>query len=82
MSKERLLAVLDGGDWADASVTHVVVPQDVNVEEEQKKHREWYENEYRGNSKTMKYLSFDEWLIERCGGRAAEETDVEEVWNF
>jgi len=79
-SSGRLCAVLSGGDWADAGVDHLVIPHDVNFFTARRKWQLWYHLEYvpaisdytRGARRTRpEYLSFTDWLIERCGARWA-----------
>jgi hypothetical protein len=65
-----MLALLSGGDWADASVCHLVKVSDKSVNEL----NEEYQNEgsYRGTQKW-----FREWLIQKGYCREADEKDIE-----
>lgn len=78
MKKERLVALFGGGDWTDASVAHLIVPKNIGLEKEHKKHCEWYTAEYCG-TKNIKYISFEEWLI-NLGAKKAGEDNIEEFW--
>lgn len=74
--KTKLIAVLGGGDWADASVDHLVIPENVDIENEKNKRQKWYNEEYR---RGMEYYSFPEWLIKFCGARRANENEITET---
>ena len=76
----RLVAVCSGGDWADASVCHVVVPKGVDMDEAKREYDEWYAAEFR--SGRAEYRTFPTWLIEHMGAREASEEDVEEFWEL
>lgn len=66
----KITAILGGGDWADASVDHLILPENVGVEVEAQNWREWYQDVYyrprnglRPKSKNpIKYITFVEWL--------------------
>ena len=82
----KIYAIMSGGDWADASVVHVIVPEGINVEEERKKCKEYYRNVFC-KSKTppsynanVPYYSLDEWLVEFCGAKLATENEIKEIW--
>lgn len=78
-----LLAVMGGGDWADASVDHVVAPDGLDVDEARKRYDAWYRDEYVPRSRSgdqPKFFSFPEWLVARERCRKATEADVIEVW--
>jgi hypothetical protein len=73
-----LIAVMGGGDWGDASVVHVVIPEGVDIEQEKKSYVNWYRTKYLP-ARSIQYLTFDEWLISR-GARSATDSEVLEVW--
>lgn len=80
----RLIAVKGGGDWADASVDHLVLPEGVDVEAEKLKWRAWYRDEYlsvRHGSQRLEYMGLTEWLKTRAGAREADEKEIEVVWD-
>ena len=60
----KLVAIESGGDWADASVEYIVVPDDLDLEETYKEYNQWK----LGN----KWMSFDAWLKKYKGARDAE----------
>lgn len=82
----RLVAVLGGGDWADASVDHINVPDDLDLDAARERWRGWYRNEYlpehakkrTGERRTWPtYLDFPTWLVEREGCARAEIEEFE-----
>jgi hypothetical protein len=75
----RMCAVLSGGDWTDASVQHVLVTGDVNIDREKEKWRSWYTGEYckaLSRGEKPRYLTLTDWLVERCGGRYATDSEL------
>ena len=80
---DRLVAIEGGGDWADASVDYLIVPDGVDIEEEKVKRRKWYRDVYcpayrvfrehcHDQTYRPEYSSLAEWLIRHCGARLAE----------
>lgn len=41
-----LFAILSGGDWADASVEHLLIPDGTNLDQERANREVWYQEEY------------------------------------
>jgi hypothetical protein len=82
--KTKLVALMGGGDWADASVDHLVIPESMNLDEQKQAWRKWYDEEYcpalHRNEKPT-YLGLSEWLVKN-GARKATETDVVEFWDL
>ena len=77
----RRVAIIGGEDWTDASVEHINVPADCDLEAAVKARNKWYWDEYCPNLKAgnnPKYLSLVDWLIAYHG--ATQNTDVEEFW--
>jgi hypothetical protein len=77
----RLIALIGGGDWADASIEHLVIPVNLDIEVEKKKYRE-YLKEYRRLAQTpdrIPWRGFGVWLVENCSARPATENDIEIV---
>jgi len=75
---ERIYAILGGGDWADASVDHVVLDKDVDLEKMAREWHDWYQRIYipaLRAGESLAYLDLADWLLEN-GGR---ETDVDEL---
>lgn len=83
----KLIAILGGGDWNDASVDLMALPDGMNLETEKnewlkwrqkwrEERDEWYKNPV---GKPSDYVTLSEWL-ERKGAREATEDEVEEVW--
>ena len=75
--KKRLVAIKGGGDWMDASVDHLNVPEDMDLDAEHKAWRKWYNEEYCGHVGDVKYISFIDW----AKNNGAESVTVEEYWD-
>lgn len=73
----KIVALLGGGDWADASVSHLVIPDDMNLDEQKRAYGEWYANFRLGG----KYVGFYEYLLEH-GARKVTEDEVIEYWEY
>ncbi len=75
----RIAAILGGGDWTDASVDHLILPDGMDVDAERTQWRAWYNDEYcpqlRAGRKP-KYMGLCEWMISH-GARLASEDEVE-----
>lgn len=70
----KIVAILGGGDWADASVEHIEVPNGMDLEVERNTYREWLRNTTSGAC-----FSFAGFLKTR----GATDTDkVEEYWEY
>ena len=77
----RIVALMGGGDWYDASVDLVVVLADVSLPAEKEQYERWLRDEYTPalhRKENPLYMDFGEWLRARCGARDAHE--VEEFW--
>jgi len=75
--KDKLVAILSGGDWYDASVTHLVMPEKVDLNEAKKAWDKWYRQIYCKSKQSADYFCFSTWLIKNYGARDATEKDVE-----
>jgi len=76
----RIVALLSGGDWSDARIEHLVIPDDMSLESEEKSYRAWYEDEYRPmllSQNRLDYLSFSQWLISKGARKTTEEEVLE-----
>lgn len=75
----RLVALLGGGDWADASVEHLVVPCDVDIEAQKQKYRDWLKEFWRlmDSPERIGFQSFSRWLILNRGAREATSEEIE-----
>lgn len=71
----KLIAVLGGGDWTDASVEHLVLPHSMEVERAVVDYKAW---NLRRPLDGVPYLSFAEWLL-ASGAREATEYEIEQV---
>lgn len=83
----KIIAIMGGGDWADASVAHLVIPDGMNLDKEHDAYREWYQNKYLPALRRsrdvvhlkVKYITFANWLIKH-GARQTTEEEVLEFW--
>ena len=73
----KVIAIFGGGDWYDASVDHLVLPEGMNLQEELKKHKEWVRNEYRSGK--APYKDFFTHLKEK-GARDPNEDELEIIY--
>lgn len=81
----KLVALMGGGDWTDASVDHLAVPDDLDLETAKKAHSAYYVNTYWPalmEEKKPKPESFSlaEWLCKHHGARKTTEKEIEEYW--
>lgn len=74
---------MGGGDWSDASVNHLILLKDINLEDEKKLRDEWYEKEYLPalrSDKNPEYYTFPEWLVKKGLARETTEDEVSEFY--
>jgi hypothetical protein len=72
-----LIAIMSGGDWADASVDHLVLPTGMDIELKRIEYEEWYRTEYHKGG--IAYKSFPQFL-EQQGARAPTEEELTIFW--
>lgn len=80
----KIYAILNGSDWVDASVEHLVMPEGLDIREEQKLKDEWYQNEYlprMRKGEAIKYLGLKDWLINK-GAKEPTSNELEEFWEY
>ncbi len=70
----KIWAIMGGGDWADASVEHLILPDGIDIEAEHKNHLWWYYNEYFPEMKN--YLNFTDWL-KKLGAKEPTRDELE-----
>lgn len=78
----RIVALMSGGDWYDASVEHLVIQDDVILELEYKLYRAWYEDKYcpaLRSQNRIDFMTFSQWLINK-GARETTDNEVLEYW--
>ena len=68
----RIIAILDGGDWVDASVDHIEIPDEMDLYSMRDQYREFRK------TNRFKYPSFTAFLMKHG---ATETSKVEEYWN-
>lgn len=79
----RLVAVHGAGDWTDAYVDFLVLPEWMDIESEAAAHADWYRNTYcqalrTGGVKTPA-MDLAAWCISR-GARKAREDEIAVHW--
>lgn len=84
----RIVALMSGGDWCDASVEHLIIPEDIDLEEEQKLYNTWYKEEYcpglsiqNLTKKRINFMLFSQWLMKK-GARETTDDEVLEYWEL
>ena len=60
--KMRVVAMCSGGDWCDASVEHIQVPHDMNLDEMKTEYLKKYGYLARQES-GIQHISFTVWLM-------------------
>ncbi len=78
-----ILALLGGGDWADASVCHLVIPDGMDLDKEKEAWWKWYNEQYIPKYQIpheIEYISFEQQLINN-GARLTTEDEVLEYWD-
>ena len=73
--EEKLIAIHEGGDWADAGAEYLIVPKSINISEELKRHREWYHKYYSRNKE--KFYTASDWIREKVMCREVDDNDIE-----
>ena len=74
-----IVAIMGGGDWHDASVTHLVAPDGMDISAEKVAYGAWYSKVFCANRQGVKYMSFSEWLVSH-GARPTSDSEVLEFW--
>lgn len=77
----KITAIHGGGDWYDASVDYLVVPEGTDLDEENEKYQKWYREVYcseaRSRLPSIQYMTFGQWLRENCNARDTNEDELE-----
>jgi len=77
----KITAIHGGGDWNDASAEYLVVPEGIDVEDENRKRAKWYRNEYLlslRNGEKPQFIDLVAWL-EKLGAREPTGNELEIV---
>ena len=80
----KLVAYQGGGDWYDASITFLVLPDGWDATKTYEEY-EAFVNDWRKQNDHLPFISknpcpnFDEWVVSK-GGRLADDSDIEVVW--
>ena len=75
----KIVALMGGGDWADASVEHLVIPDALDIEQEKVAWDRWY-YDICFPSPDVEYVSFADWLKQR-GARDTTDDELFEFWD-
>lgn len=77
----RLVSIQSGSDWTDASYEFMEIPDDMDLNELQKEHYGWLNDEYwpekTGDKIRCKFKSFVEFLKDRGAKEFEHETFTE-----
>ena len=73
----KITAIHGGGDWHDASAEYLIVPENINIEQEKNKWEEWYRTEYCNHN--IEFINFKQWLI-NLGARETTDDELEIIW--
>jgi len=73
----RLVAILGGGDWADASVDFLSIPFDITLKEAKVEYDKWYREGDRKRWTEEEYMSFPNWLRKNYGALEAAYEEIE-----
>lgn len=68
---EKLVAILGGGDWTDASLNHLIVPSAVDMENAKSEWIDWR------TANPGSYVKFSDWLVYFKNSRYASERTLE-----
>lgn len=74
----KLIALMGGDDWYDASVDLMAIPDDLDLKAEEIAYLEW-RNEWQKNVNYNTYISFPNWLKKK-GSRDALPTEIVAIW--
>ena len=73
----KTIALFGGGDWEDASIALLDIPDDMDVEEMKTRWRVWYEEFYCPNYKVGKKPKFKT-VVDLMLEHGAKRADIEE----
>lgn len=79
----KIIAVLGGGDWNDASVDHLILLGNVDLEKEKQRHEKWCREVYIPNlnaGRRPAYYNFTEWLVKEGLARKTTEDELIEIY--
>ena len=75
----KITAIMGGGDWADASVQFVVLPEGKDIKSLHVEYDEWLKG-YRLALERSEFYTFPEWLKEFAGATVPPDDQLEVVW--
>ena len=74
----KLVAIISGGDWYDASVEHIVLPKNSDMD----KLKAEYDARDETERKKFPYYNFTGWLKAYHGARDATEDECLIYWEY
>lgn len=74
----KITAIMSGGDWSDAGVDFVIMPEGSDWEVIRAEYKEWYARRVAGEP----YYGYIEWLIKFKGATQPTCDQLEEVWDI
>jgi hypothetical protein len=74
--KKRLVALMSGHDWTDAGVDHLIVPKEMDLNQEKADYEKEHSRSFDKPPK-LPYISFTQWLINHGCTKAL---NIEEFW--
>ena len=76
----KIVAIMGGGDWTDASVEFIEISNNVDLKALYKDYNNWVKDvywKYKDTDKQVSYMPFINWLIKYTN---IKEADIEEFW--
>lgn len=75
----KIWAICSGGDWNDASVAHLILPDEMDIEKERKEHKQKLRECHRLKTQESWPGYFVEYLISK-GAVVPTDNQLEEYW--
>ena len=75
----KIWAICGGGDWNDAGVEHLILPDGMDIQEEQKNHRQAIRKYHELKTQESWPGHFVEYLVGK-GATVPPEEQLEEYW--
>ena len=77
----KIWAICGGGDWFDASINHVILPDGMSMQKVHEEYKDWLDEyrDCRNCGKPIEYMTFTEYVLS-IGGREPSKDVLEEWW--
>lgn len=79
----KLVAIRSGGDWNDAEVSHLLIPDNMDLHKEKADWDAWYHEIYCMEllkDPKFEFISFIDWL-KLYGAKDTTENEIIEFWD-